>query len=74
MSEKPKKKIKLIERIPDLWYPFCGEQVHKNGIWDEDTHTIEHGQNHISIICGNNSVMAYITVEIKAGYHSIAKL
>lgn len=54
MSEKKPRKYAVYEDdIPDLWCPFCGEQIKKNKkwigeqiterIWKSETHEIEEG-------------------------------
>ena len=75
MSEhtlKDGKKLRIKERIPDLWCPFCGQQIHKNGKWIDDNHIID--KNNLYIICSNNSVSGHVTIEAKADYHTTAPL
>jgi hypothetical protein len=57
---------------PDLWCPFCGEQIYKNGIKNEENHYISDDivedttkQKTIIISCKNRNDNPYMTIEIR---------
>ena len=70
MSEKSKR-FKFFEPIPDLWCPLCGEQVFKNGIKIEDTHSIDDKivedtkQKTIVVSCKNSDYCYVLTIEAR---------
>jgi len=59
MSEK---QFKFREPIPDLWCPFCGEQIYDNGVKNETNHYIEEKDDKISILCRVSSLKPLITM------------
>ena len=61
------KEFRFEWKKPDLWCPFCGEQVYKNGIKIGENHEIIEFDTtkRIIVSCKNRNNDSYMTIEIK---------